>query len=52
MTPFEVWMQELDQICWAEIGLSIHDLPDMPFRDRFDAGLTPAEFLSEELIVA
>lgn len=45
---FENWMAELDARFCAEYGLSIYDLPDMCYRDWFDAGSTPAEIMDEE----
>ena len=35
MTTFTAWLADLDTICRAAIGLSIHDLPDMAFRDAY-----------------
>lgn len=46
---FNAWMKELDLLCWSEYGLSIHDLPDMCFRDSFDSGESPLEFFHEKL---
>lgn len=42
-------MGEVDTICWRQFGVSIHDLPDMPFRDSFDDGESPDEFIREHL---
>lgn len=42
-------MGEIDTICWRKFGLSIHDLPDMCFRDAFEDGVSPEEFMSAEL---
>jgi hypothetical protein len=39
---YDEWMLEIDRMVSAKIGLSIHDLPDMPFRDWYDAGKSPA----------
>ena len=43
---FEAWMAKADVVCLAisgeySSGLSIHDLPDCPFRDWFDEGVSP-----------
>lgn len=46
---FERWMLTLDGLCRIEYGLSIHDLPDMSFRDAFDDGQTPSDFMEEYL---
>lgn len=43
------WMNEIDNLCYAEVGLSIHDLPDMDFRAEFDAGTTPKQFADQYL---
>jgi len=42
-------MNELEHVCEGSFGLSIHDLPDMCFRDAFDAGQAPMEFMAEHL---
>lgn len=49
MSVFSEWMGEIDAICWREFGMSIHDLPDMRFRDAFDDGVSPDDFMAEEL---
>ncbi|MCE9558042.1 MAG: hypothetical protein K8R88_03755 [Armatimonadetes bacterium] len=46
---FEEWMKELDLLCWSNYGMSIHDLPDMCFRDAFDGEVTPLQFFHDEL---
>lgn len=46
---FEQWMKEVNDLCLAQYCLSIHDLPDMLFRDAYDDGQTPEEFMSENL---
>jgi len=46
---FDIWMERVDDVCQLQFGLSIHDLPDMLFRDGYDAGLTPVEFMTENL---
>ena len=35
MTTFTAWLADLDTICRAAIGLSVHDLPDMAFRSMY-----------------
>ena len=42
---FEAWMLEVDQLCFAWYGISIHDLPDMNFRDAYDEDTEPEAFL-------
>ena len=46
---FDQWMERVDHVCQMDFGLSIHDLPDMLFRDAYDSGLSPEEFMSENL---
>ena len=40
---FEKWMKKLDALFSAKLGLSIHDVEDMPFRDWYDSGMSPEE---------
>jgi hypothetical protein len=44
---FERWMLTIDGLCRIEFGMSIYDLPDMCFRDAFDAGQSPTDFMEE-----
>jgi len=46
---YKNWMRCVDALCRTKIGLSIHDLPDMPFRDWFDDGYTPKDAVREAL---
>jgi len=46
---FNQWMLQLDRAVSAKIGASVHDLPDMTFRDWFDDGLTIEEAVEEVL---
>jgi hypothetical protein len=46
---FDTWMERIDRCCQLDFGLSIHDLPDMLFRDAYDSGLTPETFMAENL---
>ena len=46
---FERWMIALDSLCLGMYGMSIYDLPDMLFRDAYDEGRTPEEFMGENL---
>ena len=46
---FESWMNDVDQLVLKATKMSIHDLPDMAFRDAFDDGATPEEFVEENL---
>lgn len=38
---FESWMQEVDNAVSRRTGMSVHDLPDVPFRDWYDDGTSP-----------
>jgi hypothetical protein len=46
---FDHWMERLNRCCQLDFGISIHDLPDMLFRDAYDSGLSPEDFMSENL---
>lgn len=46
---FPQWMIAVDGICLAAYGMSLYDLPDMCYRDSYDDGLTPEEFMAEQL---
>lgn len=38
---FESWLKMVDDACWAYAGLSKDDLPDVCYRDWYDAGTSP-----------
>ena len=38
---FDEWMQETDTRCSNVYGLSIFDLPDCPYADWYEDGVTP-----------
>jgi hypothetical protein len=40
---FEAWLNKVDALVEARIGLSLFDLEDMMLRYDFDQGLTPKE---------
>jgi hypothetical protein len=46
---FAEWMKEVDVLVTAKWGMSIHDLPDMRFRDSADDDVTPEEFVEENI---
>jgi len=46
---FDDWMEGINRVCELQFGLSINDLPDMLFRDAYDAGISPADFMAENL---
>jgi hypothetical protein len=41
--PFKVWMKEVDNEVIALCGVSVHELPDVAFRDNFDDDVSPEE---------
>jgi len=47
---FSEWLQAVDSIVSSRIGLSVFDLEDMMFRDEFDAGTCPEDFISETVV--
>lgn len=46
---FNDWMGKINQIVSAAVGMSIHDLPDMQFRDSYDDSDSPEEFCANHL---
>lgn len=46
---FTEWLSSLDALCIGTWGLSVADLPDMPFRDAFDDGIMAKDFFDEHL---
>lgn len=42
-TMFDRWMSAVDGHVQIKLGVSVHDLPDMCFRDYYDDGMTPAQ---------
>lgn len=47
--PFEDWMNSLDTIVSMAAGMSVHDLPDMRFRDAYEDGDSPEDFALDNL---
>ena len=39
---FDDWKREADKVCQAKTGMSLDDLPDVPFMDWYEEGVTPA----------
>lgn len=35
-STFNEWLAQVDRYCWKAASVSIHDLPDQPFRDWYD----------------
>lgn len=48
-TEYQMWMTRLDEAIIGRLGLSVHDLPDQPFRDLFDDGYEIEE-AAEEIV--
>jgi hypothetical protein len=34
--PFDEWMDRIDSLLFSTRGVSVHDLPDCPYRDWYD----------------
>jgi metal-dependent HD superfamily phosphatase/phosphodiesterase len=43
---FDAWMHQLDHAVTVILGVGIHDLPDMCFRDWHDEGITVPQALT------
>jgi hypothetical protein len=43
MDSFDSWFAKVDANVSATVGLSVSDLPDCPFRDWFEDGISPSE---------
>lgn len=52
LLPFSTWMRQVDQLTSLRYGVSIHDLEDLPFADCHQSGVTPSEFVDEEVAEA
>ena len=44
---FPQWMQTVDQLLEAALGLSSNDLVDQCWRDMFDDGMPPREAVAD-----
>lgn len=40
--PFRAWFAKVDAAVAAKVGIGVLDLPDYPYRDWYDDGVTPA----------
>ena len=51
LTPkeFQLWMEAVDDAVLQIPGVSVHDLPDRPFRDMFEDGASPREAAQDAL---
>lgn len=43
---FGQWRKDLDELFWKHVGLSYMDMPDQPYRDYFDDGMSPEAALA------
>ena len=41
--PFDEFMKECDKCCTRRFGLGVDDLPDAPWRDYYEDGLSPRD---------
>lgn len=46
---YEQWEKLVDAAVQMQVGVSLHDLADMPLRDWYDAGMLPGEAAAEAL---
>ena len=44
---FEVWMQEVDRLLYATVGIGYEDLPDWRWMDEWEEGVTPRDAVDE-----
>lgn len=51
MYTFEEWKARVNQKFINLLGLGCDDLPDLAYRDSYDAGVTVAEFVREAIEV-
>lgn len=47
---FSKWMKEVDALVYKKLGVSVHDLPDMRYRDFYDDMVDPETFVYEDLL--
>jgi hypothetical protein len=41
---FQTWMADVRRMARKYLGVELESLPELPYRDGFDIGDTPAEF--------
>ena len=46
---FAGWLREVDEIVTGKLGMSVFDLPDLLYRDAFDAGTLPEDYVREDV---
>jgi len=44
------WRREVDRLCQRRFAQGLDDLPDMPERSAFEAGMTPREFFEDTVV--
>lgn len=49
---FDSWLGAVDRIVNERTGVSVHDLPDMPFRDWFDDGVSAKQAAARAILSA
>ena len=50
-SSFASWMNAVDELVMAKVGLSVRDLPVHDFfDDAYEAGVTPAQFFNEAVL--
>ena len=42
----DAWIAEIDKLVLARYGFSVHDLPDQPFSDWYEDGITPEQCIA------
>jgi hypothetical protein len=47
---FKRWMEDVNKIVEAKLGVSVYELPDMNYRDYFDEFVTAEDFVREDLL--
>ena len=43
---FQRWVEQIDSEIQHEIGLNLTELPDFPYYQHFDQGITPSQMAS------
>ena len=49
MPTYEEWMEEIDQLITANLGIGLDDLDDYRYADAYEDGLSPGETAMEVL---
>ena len=40
---FDIWVRKVNQVIEMNTGLGLDDLPDCPYRDWFEQGMSPVK---------